>query len=274
MHGVPVEQTAAATDPVSPVSAGHLPTLLASSHIPQRASETPQKLAAEIQGRAPVVVVDAANETQLRLLARAVALLGADAISVGSAGLARHLATVWATSAPARPVLVVVTSQHDVARRQAAAVIAAGGLHLQPASGDLIHDEAWALWSMKASDEIERPEERAEMAVLSAPPERDSALASSRITERLGDMVARLCERGAVSGVLVTGGDGARALVDALRATGIALEGEVVTGVPIGTLVGGKAPGMRIVTKAGAFGDDDTLLLAADVVRARARATI
>jgi uncharacterized protein YgbK (DUF1537 family) len=109
------------------------------------------------------------------------------------------------------------------------------------------------------------------MAVLSAPPERDSELSPTKITERFADIAARLCERRLVSGVVVTGGDGARSLVDALRATGIALEREVVTGIPVGTLIGGRAPGTPIVTKAGAFGDDDALLLAADAIRARRR---
>ena len=42
-----------------------------------------------------------------------------------------------------------------------------------------------------------------------------------------------------------------------LEATGILLEGEVEVGVPVGTLVGPRP--YRVVTKAGGFGDPDTL---------------
>jgi uncharacterized protein YgbK (DUF1537 family) len=73
--------------------------------------------------------------------------------------------------------------------------------------------------------------------------------------------------RGSISGVVVTGGDGARALVEALDASAINLRDEVVTGVPIGTLVGGPATGLTIVTKAGGFGDDNALVRAVESVR-------
>jgi D-threonate/D-erythronate kinase len=42
-----------------------------------------------------------------------------------------------------------------------------------------------------------------------------------------------------------------------LGATGIALEGEIEAGVPLGTLVGPRP--YRVVTKAGGFGGPDTL---------------
>ena len=63
--------------------------------------------------------------------------------------------------------------------------------------------------------------------------------------------------------------DGARALADALGATGISLTGEVAPGIPDGTLSGGRLHGHRIVTKAGGFGAPDALLTAVAAVRHR-----
>ena len=63
--------------------------------------------------------------------------------------------------------------------------------------------------------------------------------------------------RGA-AGVVATGGDGAREVLRALDAGGIALADEVMGGVPLGTLTEAAA-GLPIVTKAGGFGTEDVL---------------
>lgn len=264
--GVPVAETEAGADPVTPVTESHIPTLLGASHLARSAGESARQLAERIGKNGPMVVVDAASESDLRLLAHAVALVGADAIAVGSAGLARHLAMVWAGYRPTPPAVVIVTSLHDVARRQAAAVAAAGGYHRQPAPEDLIDDDAWAKWSATVLDGFDQA---GSTLLLTAPVDRRPDLPPSLIPRRLAELTARVIRRGQVSGVVVTGGDAARALVDELEATGINLRDEVITSVPIGTLVGGPAEGLPVVTKAGGFGDEDTLLNAVETIRYR-----
>jgi uncharacterized protein YgbK (DUF1537 family) len=63
-----------------------------------------------------------------------------------------------------------------------------------------------------------------------------------------------------LSGLVLTGGDTAMSFVDSLGAVGIGVTGEVEAGVPAVTIVGGKWDGMRVVTKAGGFGDEMTLM--------------
>ena len=65
----------------------------------------------------------------------------------------------------------------------------------------------------------------------------------------------------------MTGGDGARAVMAELEATGIRLHGQIAPGVPLGRLVGGWAAGLAVATKAGGFGDTDVLIKAAQDVR-------
>jgi uncharacterized protein YgbK (DUF1537 family) len=104
--------------------------------------------------------------------------------------------------------------------------------------------------------------------LLTAPMDRSRNLPPALVPQRLAELTARIVARGDVSRLIVTGGDGARALFEALNATGIELRDEVATGVPIGTLVGGPAHGMTVVTKAGGFGDPDALVLALPTARA------
>jgi uncharacterized protein YgbK (DUF1537 family) len=268
-----VAKTAAGSDPVTPVTESHVPTLLGASHIGRTSSETSETLAERFKRSGRIVVVDASSEDDLRRLADALALLGSQAIAVGSAGLARYLASAWRM--PAAPAVVIVTSLQDTARRQAAAVESTGAFRVEPAADDLVDDRAWARLSAKILDQLD---ETNSTVLLTAPADRSRGLPAALIPQRFAQLTARIIAHrvhrahrpgGCISGIVVTGGDGARALVDALDATAINLRDEVVAGVPIGTLVGGPADGLAVVTKAGGFGDDNALVLAVESVRYR-----
>jgi uncharacterized protein YgbK (DUF1537 family) len=266
------------------VAESHVPTLVGGSHIAHEPEESVRTLADRIAAGGRVVVVDAADDDRLQRLAEAVALLGSRAISVGSAGLARHLARVWHaekglplcvssvssvvkdTVVKSRITLVIVTSSQDVARRQAAAVAKDGATCGQPAPNDLIDDDAWERWSATILDSLGTS---APTLLLTAPFDRQEHLPAALIPERFADLTARIIRKaaGQVSGVVVTGGDGARAVARALGASGLRILGEVTSGVPVGTLIGGPADGLHLVTKAGGFGESDTLLQAARAVR-------
>ena len=64
--------------------------------------------------------------------------------------------------------------------------------------------------------------------------------------------------------LFITGGDTASLVLAAIGAQGIAIQHEVVTGVPWGVLSGGSFDGRPVVTKSGGFGAPDTLLRVAD----------
>jgi uncharacterized protein YgbK (DUF1537 family) len=80
---------------------------------------------------------------------------------------------------------------------------------------------------------------------------------SKRVSAALAEVVAGLSGEDLFDALVLTGGDTAVRVARALGATGIQLEGEVEAGVPVGTLVGLRP--YRVVTKAGGFGDPDTL---------------
>jgi uncharacterized protein YgbK (DUF1537 family) len=88
-------------------------------------------------------------------------------------------------------------------------------------------------------------------------------LRSARLNRTLGELIRAVLRRWPDTGLVLTGGDVAAAAIDALGVAGIALGAEIVPGMPMGRLSGGAAPGAPIVTKAGAFGAPDALLLAA-----------
>jgi uncharacterized protein YgbK (DUF1537 family) len=60
-----------------------------------------------------------------------------------------------------------------------------------------------------------------------------------------------------VGGLIVTGGETARAILDRAGISGLRMQGEIEPGAPIGVSTGDVA--IPVITKAGAFGDRTTL---------------
>src|SRR5690606_36195788 len=235
VDGRPVTETSAATDPVTPVTQSHIPTLLGCAGIAASPDETPQALAARIAQAGPVVVVDAASEEDLERLARAVAELGERALPVGAGGLAGPLARIWAGAQARGPVVVVVTSQHSAARSQAQTLQERGARTWAPAPQQLADPAAWESWAagVVASERGVADAGRDDTVLLLAPEGRHAGLDADTVAARLGELAARLIDALGAAGVVATGGDGARQVLQSLGATGIALVDEVTGGVPM-----------------------------------------
>ena len=92
-----------------------------------------------------------------------------------------------------------------------------------------------------------------EMDLLTSRHSRDVAIA-------IGEIVKGLVDKDIVESLLITGGDTALHVLYALNTEGIDLQEEVLAGIPLGLLSGGKAHNVRIVTKAGGFGSSTALL--------------
>jgi len=223
----PVHESSIGRDPVTPVTTSDLARLVPGSrHI------TPEQLVVNV---APIVTVDARSDEDLATLAAAICAVGPSAIPVVSAGLAEAIAASTGrvqlqrdrpspTRNAASPrMLIQVTSLNPVSREQAA--------RLSKAFPDVV--------------------------VLLAPAERvGNASVAERLAATFADRVAQ--EPWDVLGLI--GGDGARAALRRLGASGIRIVDSVLEGIPLGVVVGGRADGMTIFTKAGGFGAADALV--------------
>lgn len=261
VRGTPVHETEFAEDPKTPVTEGHLPTLLAET-IPEVGALSVEDVAAPAKVVRALrefrcVVVDAERDEDLRDLVRAVpdpsAILWA-----GSAGLAgalgavypgRHAADKPLPRPPARGVLVVVGSLSGVVRGQlrrlederghAAIPVPAG----EPGVFENVARQARAATAATGC------------AALCSERGRGS---SEGVVEALAEAVELLSEEGLFEALVLTGGDTAVGVARRLGAGGIRLEGEIEPGVPVGALIGPRP--YRVVTKAGGFGEPGTLV--------------
>ena len=80
-----------------------------------------------------------------------------------------------------------------------------------------------------------------------------------RLQQALQSAAGRLLETGGLGATILVGGDTALKVYEQCGARGIRVLGEVVPGIPWGRWIGGRLDGLPLVTKAGGFGDPDTL---------------
>ena len=258
VHGVPVDETEMRNDPQTPVREAHVPTLLegafASVGTLGAGDLADPELVRRTLEESECVVVDAERDDDLETLVRAVPD-PAGALWVGSAGLALALGSVYPgprardageQRVPARPVLVVVGSMSGVAREQARRLVEEYGDVAVEAGGGNLENAVAAVGDALS---------RGTCAVVHSPEEKDASGGSA--LDPLAEIVARLSEEERFEGLVLTGGATAVGVARLLGASGILLGGEVEDGVPIGTLIGPNP--YPVVTKAGGFGEQDTL---------------
>jgi len=211
-----------------------------------------------------VAVCDAASVEELSRLARALALLDRSPLIAGSAGLARSLAALrrqpsaprdaspaHVLGRPSGPVLTVIGSRAPVARAQAAAIVSAtGALAVAVPVARLVAEPT----DVAAGEAIAAALAAGRHAVLTVGDGETDLSLSLAIARGLARRAAPAARH--AGGLVLTGGDTARAVLDALGATAIELLGEVEPGVPLA-----RAPTLPLLClKAGGFGNANTLL--------------
>ena len=224
VDGIPVAQTAAGTDPVTPRAVSHLAAVIAGS-----THGTLDQLGTE-----PVLVVDASTDAELDAIAREGSAAGPSLIMVGSGGLAAALGRQWPVpatrpagfpGAPALTVLVAVSSLHPVAIDQVD--------HLRRHLGDR---QLQILTSTSAAN-----------------------VSAAGAAAQLADQVAAELATSSYEALVLVGGDGAAAILRRVAASRIVVDSMISVGCPSGTIAGGQADGLRLVTKSGGFGHRETL---------------
>ncbi|MBE9605387.1 Hrp-dependent type III effector protein [Acetobacteraceae bacterium H6797] len=183
---------------------------------------------------------DAETEADLAAIVEAGRSLPGAVLWCGTAGLAGALAG----SPPPKPdlpgpVLGLFGTDHPVTTAQ----LAAAGPAL------LRLPEHAADKPARITAHLER--HGAAMVVADLPPGLPRAEAAARIEACLAAAIEGLPRPGTL---VVAGGETLRGLADYLGAASLAVDGQLLPGVPTSRLVGGRWDGVRVVSKSGAFG--------------------
>ncbi|MFB6106198.1 MAG: four-carbon acid sugar kinase family protein [Halobacteriaceae archaeon] len=279
VDGTPVAETQAGADPDRPVTSSHVPTLFAESvhpvvHLPlDLVGDGPDAVAdalhdaKDAHGTA-VAVADATRPGHLAAVADGAASLDGEAVFVGSAGLAGHVHL----AGEAGGVLGVVGSVSDATMAQLDAVDDDCVVTLD-GPGAMTDLDAAVREAVEGATETLASADRAVVTAARRPADVEATLAAAadagvsdreardRVARALGRVASEVHGRAPVGGFFLTGGAVAKRALSALDGRGVRLTGRsVTTGVPLSTVVGGPAADTPVVTKAGAFGDDETIV--------------
>lgn len=223
-------------------------------------------LVTAMRDRAPgcdVLACDAETDDDLAALARASVHLGRDIIWAGSAGFIGSLIDAaglkQSRAAPVLPAvsgspLFVIGSRSTVTRRQAAVLAAIEdvvSLDVDPtASSDALRASGFAA-NLAAALATGKP-----VLVWQTEDAPAAENAQSRDCAGLASVIASEGEH--IGALFATGGETARRLLDALDVNALRLIAEVEPGVPMSVALGRRS--LPVITKAGAFGGDATLV--------------
>jgi uncharacterized protein YgbK (DUF1537 family) len=280
---VPVAESEAAKDPVAPVLESHLPTLLAKgcrrkvgylelNTVVGGPAAIGEAIAGLRRSGVEIVACDATTESHLAAIASFLSKNPA-VMGCGTAGLAKAMAQLRSGVTELRqpeagaeknqspPVLAVVGSRSPLTAAQV--------FQCQDRM-ELVPLEAEAMFTAGRETAMERSVAaicrslqcgrdtmvylRASGPVVCVPG------ASGDLAAILGEITRRVLKQAIpVSGLILTGGDIAKAVSQRLEATALEVITEFAPAVPCSRFSDGLAPGLKVVTKGGACGGPDII---------------
>ncbi|PRX49318.1 uncharacterized protein YgbK (DUF1537 family) [Prauserella shujinwangii] len=268
VDGVPLAETSAARDPLTPVESSRVATVLRRG-TPRSITEIPLDViesgVAAVATRladspAELVICDATTNRHLGIVADAAARVtaghGTRWISVDSGPFAVRLATALGLGAgerPDPPVLAVVGSITETTRDQVVESEQVLGARFVEVALDGLDPRAIAdRVAGTLGDSV------AVVGIRTSPPDpgqRVDATLAARIPGVLAEAAALLLAEHRFGGLYATGGDIAEAVTAALASDGFAIDTEVLPLAVAGRLVGGPHDGLPFATKGGLIGD-------------------
>ncbi len=280
VDGVPVSSTNFARDPVSPVTKSSIVDLLRSgSGIPSETiglsdvEQGPTHLASRIrQCASRAVVVDATEDRHLKTIAEALVEAGKRWLPCGSGGLGAQIPLAFGYSSRGHSLpdstpghaLFAVGSRNDVSVRQLKRLME----QIQPA---LVAVEPREFRTRvgreprmnQIAGETVRLLRTRQTVVLSSSFAEFVSQYRRLMAPILGTIVNRVLDAAPVQGLFLSGGDVARAVCGDDSIQALRILGDLQPGVIVGEVVGQNHSGLRVVTKAGGFGNEDAMVQAA-----------
>jgi uncharacterized protein YgbK (DUF1537 family) len=290
VHGVPVNQTEISQDPVAPVSESRVSRLVAQQcrypvgHVSlDSLQEGEVRLQKEIARLARQgtrhIVFDSTSRDHLDIISRLLTAPDRRILPVGSAGLAASLGGVLPPGLGSRkdegraPAggnhLIVSGTTSQVTKMQIKSLLKTYPYKEIVLTPDRLADGNQRNIFLKKASEAAGILS-VENVIIRIGPEANGQTGAGQLprlhravsaVEGIGLLVAAVLKRCKPGFLFATGGDTANSILNALDGSGIQILGEIVRGMVHGRLIGGPLNGLAIITKAGAFGKADALVV-------------
>ena len=269
LNDVRIVDTEVAKDPKKPVKEDNINKLLQKGFeekiVHYGLNEIREKNISFKKGR--VYTFDVENNEDMLKIVKSALDTGKRILWVGSAGMADSILKV---KKPFKPSLGVVGSISDISRQQLKYAEGCGMQILKINISKLLKDETIESY---ISSSLERLNKGKDLIITSAYEREDYKEAVSAGQEKnlskeevsmytqeiLGEIAIEIIKRVKISGIFLTGGDTAIGFINKAKASGSSIVEEVITGIPLMKLTGGEFNGLKIITKAGAFGKNEAI---------------
>ena len=274
LSGIRITHTEIASDPVSPVACDNVRDLLASVF-----NEPVIHVGIDVGGKIDfaagrIFTFDAITNVHMRAVVAKAIETCKKILWVGSAGLMDSLLEI---ESPGDPAIALVASLSETSREQIMFAEKKGIYVMTVPSLDIFENSKQQIEATiaRASDilknrqdlilacaasyscaELEKEYEHAKSKGL------DRTQVSGMVQLHMSKIMAGILEQAKVSGVFTTGGDATIGFLKEIGATGLQIESEVSIGIPLTRVIGGKYDGLKLISKAGAFGQKDALYFA------------
>ena len=280
LQGKPITETEFAKDPITPVREDNLKRLLETAYDEPIMHIGLHEIDSGVidLGTGRVYTCDAVTNVHMREVAAAAVATGKKILWVGSAGIVDNLLEAQTLQYPAAALVAslseVSRDQVQYARMKGVQVVVvpmrdiidiieakgrpdeANMRGIISEAADIIADKRDVIIISSATYDRQEVDELVAAGSRNGMSRHDT----SRVVQKyMGRIMSGVLERSRISGLFVTGGDTAMGLMGEIGAEGLSIVSEVLIGIPMMRIVGGKYNNMKVVTKAGAFGQNDAL---------------
>jgi uncharacterized protein YgbK (DUF1537 family) len=306
VNGIPIGQTEAARDPKTPVTLSDIPAIIAQQskrpvqcirleEVRSSLESLSERLTSLINKGTEIIIIDALINDDLENIAEAVNEIDEPSIFVGSPGFAEYIGKVLGIAGSkgkksnrkrskdniSGGIVIVAGSVSEVTIAQVCYAIKERPVHvidlniermfnqreseivrvIESARGKLTEGKDIIIRPTKNQEDVEGARKIAAKLGLSV------FECSENIGVFLGDAVRRICREFKPRGLVLTGGDIAIKVIKAMEVTGSIIEDEVLPGIASGLFLSNKLGDIVFVTKAGAFGKEDSLVKIIDYLK-------
>ncbi|GET05739.1 hypothetical protein SY212_07690 [Ligilactobacillus agilis] len=266
LNKVPLLETEIVNDPLTPIWTDNLIELLQNDFKDNIALHPASNFDDKKWSEYTIHVFDIQNDNDLIHLTNILKEFQEKILFVGSAGLAEYL-----FEKERLPTLSVVGSISEVSLEQMNFAESKGIYSVNVELNDLLNDSKIDKYSRiitnslqqngdtiltvtrKRSDYTKTIELFNSLGIL------DKKEISRIIRESLAKITTSAMSKTPIAGLFLTGGDTAIEIINECNSTGCQIISEIEPGIVQSTLLGGDFDGMKIITKAGAFGKKDSL---------------
>ncbi len=279
-----LHNTEVANDPKTPVNESFIPNIIALqsqkkvkvftlSDTSYEKKELLESINQAIADHYEIIVFDAENKSDLQKLAACLPYIPKRYILSGSAGLAEFLPKAYGMS-QSKPLLAILGSVSEITRKQInlakkqekiTVINIDINQFFEPKYQKEITEEVikninqgkhTAIYTAADANDVNRVKNMALQKNIS------NAEMSNQIVQILGEITENILAETHqnIGSLFVTGGDALIKIGNKLGVSGMVIKNEVSPAIPIGHFVHNKYANINVITKAGAFGTEETLV--------------